>query len=337
MAGVRRDMWTIPLWLKLPKEMVMVKTIMPSGNGNINDDVTGGSPAVTSSGISRGMMIIALVFFMGLMSAGYAINVYTQSVDALVEDTKTSAEQFEKLFNDRVETRLETLKLAMLSLLQNGAMVSAFVRDDRAALIASVAPFFQDVLLKQFQITKLGFFTPPATVYLQADDLGVFGADLSLIRKTVATATGRGEVVIGVEAGKDIIGLRVVIPIVDKNRVQGAISVTDPINNALDHASEISGLEYAVGLDRERAEQTEHMFDPKIDVIRDSDVYYIYSSPTLHQLFRNMDFNPRSLHEALVPSGNRKMFVKSFSVKNFAGKPTMVVSSVSDLTEALIE
>lgn len=318
--------------------MVMMKKIRISDSRFGDADVTAVSrTAIPASGTHRGMMIIALVFLMGLLSAGYAINTYTQSVEILVEHTKTNAERFEKIFIDRVATRLETLKLAILSLLQDGTMVSAFVRDDRSALIAEVAPFFQNVLLKQFSISKLGFFTPPATVYLQADDLNLFGVDVSRSRRTVVTAIESGDVVTGIETGKNIIGLRAVIPIHDQKRIKGAMSITDPINTVLDHAAAITGLEYAVGMDKERAEQVNHVSDPNNDISRGSDIYYVYSTETMHQLFRHMDFNPRSLNEMLVASGNRKVFVKSFSVNNFAGNPTMVVSSLLDLTEALIQ
>ena len=298
-----------------------------------------GKVAVGHGGIGRWIIIGLLVVASGLVAGFYGINQYFSFTGTEIETVKRDSQRFETVFRDTSASRLETLQISLESLLNDRELVTSFVRHDRDALIKHITPFFQDVLLKEHNINQLNFFTPPAIEYLRVQEPKSFGADLSKVRKTILGAIERRHLVAAPEAGAGgVIGLRAVAPIFDDaQNVVGTIGLNDPFQNSLDRARATVGMDWAAGLDKERAEITERPSQPKVESFQGTDVYYVYSTPETGKVIRSLNFNSRAGDLPLQMAGDRTYFLRTFFVNNFTGKPTIVVATVHELTGAFAE
>jgi hypothetical protein len=299
---------------------------------------TAGDADRSAGGAGRWLIVAVLVVIAGALSGFYGINEYASGTGVQIEEARANSERFATIYQDSAEKRLATLRFGLDILLNNKVITDAFTRDDRATLQAKVEPFFKDVLHKRYEIDQLNFFTPPAIVYLRADNPKVFGNDLSAVRKTIVVAGERRQMVSGMETGLGgIVALRAVAPVLDGARLVGTIGVGDAISHFLDHAAATSGMDYALGLNRAVAEKAERPVDPKNDAVLGTDVFFVYSSPDTGRIIRNASFDPRVTTPVLVPVGDRTVFIKTFVLNNFAGVPTVVVATVRDMTEAFAE
>lgn len=284
----------------------------------------------TKSWLSLAIVIIAA----GVLSGFYAINEYAGGTGILINNARANAERFEGIYRVTSEKRLNTLRFVLEILSQDDEIVGAFRRDERVALAAKVVPLFKEVLHARYGMDQLNFFTPPATVYLRADDPAVMGHDLSAVRKTVVMAAERRQMVSGMETGLGgVVALRAVIPVLDDGRVVGTMGVGDAITDFLNAAAATSGMEYALGLDRAIADKAERAPDPAKDAIQGKDVFFAFSSPLANQVLRQIEINPRASASELRSFGTRTIFIKTFSLNNFSGVPTVVVATLLDLTE----
>jgi hypothetical protein len=287
-------------------------------------------------GLSRGLMIAAVLVVSGLLSAFFALDKYSSDSAVLIKNAKANSERFEMVYRDSAATRLSTLRLAVNILQENNEITAAFAKDDRAALMNKVLPFYKEVLKQRFDIDQFIFWTPPAKLYLRSSDPKSFGIDASSIRPIVVAANEKRAEVSGMETGiGGVIGLRALIPIMDGLRMVGAIELGSELSTLLQRASTTANLDYAIGLDQKRAENVQLHVDAKNDSVQGTDIFYIYSSPAVGQMVRSMSFNPRNPEAQIVDAGRKTIFVRSFAITNFSGVPTVVVATMLDLTDEM--
>jgi signal transduction histidine kinase len=286
------------------------------------------------AGVGQWLVIAGLVIVAGVLAGFYAINDYAAGTGVLVDNARANAGRFESLYRDAAEKRLDTLRFALETLAQDEEITSAFIHGDRKALAAKVAPLYKEVLHPRYGMDQLNFFTPPATVYLRADDTSVMGNDLSAVRKTVVLAGERRQMVSGMETGLGgVVALRAVLPVLDGGRVVGTMGVGDAIASLLAQAAATSGLDYALGLDRAVAERAERAPNPATDAPQGKDVFFVFSNPAVGAILRQVEFDPRSTAPVLAPVGTRTIFIKTFPLNNFSGVPTVVIATLLDLTD----
>lgn len=290
------------------------------------------------SGAGRWLLVAIVVVAAGVLSGFYGVNEYASGTKVLVDIAKADSERFETVYRDTSDKRLATLRFSLDILRSNGAITTAFSKDDRPALQAKVEGFFKNTLNKRYDFDQLNFFTPPATVYLRSDDPKVYGNDLSAVRRTVVVAGERRQMVSGMETGLGgVVALRAVAPVLDGARLVGTIGVGDAITRYLNLASSTAGMDYALGLNRQVAEKAERAPDPKNDTVLDDDVFTHYSTPETGQLMRSITFKPRATDSTLLAQGGRNIFVRTFVLNNFAGVPTVVIATLRDLSAGFID
>ena len=181
-------------------------------------------------------VILLITLAAGVLSGFYAINEYASGTGVIVKSANANAERFEAVFRDLVQARFRALNLASEVMLQSRVTVEAFAKNDRAALIGRIEPFFQE-LHKDHGIVQLNFWIPPATLYYRAGDPTRFGEDLSTVRKSIVAASGRKQKILAVETGLGgVIALRAITPVIIEDKFIGVLEFVSDFNIPLERA-----------------------------------------------------------------------------------------------------
>ena len=295
------------------------------------------APGITDSagksGASRWLAIAGIVVAAAVLAGFYAVNEYASSTGAIVKSAANNSTRFQAIFNDLLQARYRTLNIAAEVMLQSRVTVEAFAKDDRAALVARMEPFYE-TLRKSHGVEQLNFWQPPAKVYYRAGQPTVFGMDLSAFRRTIVAANERRQRISAIETGLGgVIALRAIMPVVVDEKFIGVVEFVSNFDVLLERASETSGLKWAVSLNKETADRVERPADPKVDAWQGNDVYYRYSDPATAQTVRTIKFDSRAKDHALVSSEGRTFFVRAFPLMNFSGQPTITVATLLDVTQ----
>lgn len=290
------------------------------------------------SSTSKVLIVILVMAAAAVVSAFYAINEYASGTGAIVKNADRNSDRFEAVFRDLVQARFRAMNLAADVMQQSRVTVEAFARDDRAALVSRMDPFFKETLEKNHGVAQLNFWLPPAKLYYRAGDPKSFGQDLSAFRRSVVAANERRQRISAIETGAGgVIAIRAIVPVVVDDKHIGVVEYATGFDIPLERASSTTGLKWAVGLMKEVSERVERPADPKVDAWKGNDVFYLYSDPITGEIMRAADFDPRAKTYTLTKAVGKTMFVKTFPVLNFSGVPTIVVATSLDVTEGFAE
>ncbi|OAN48440.1 hypothetical protein A6A04_20115 [Paramagnetospirillum marisnigri] len=288
-----------------------------------------------SAGTSRLVIVLAVAAVAAVVSAFYSINEYANGTGAIVSSADKNAGRFEMVFRDFIQARMRAMSIAADTMLQSRINMEAFAKDDRAGLVSRIDPFFTEILSKDHGVTNLAFWKAPATLYYRAGDSKNFGQDLSGFRKTVVAANERRQRVLAIETGMGgLIAIRAVVPIFFEDKHVGALDFGTSFAIPLERAMATSGLQWAVGLQKEVSARVERPADAKVDAWKGNDVFYLYSDQATGEAVRAAEFDPRGKGYTLTQVGDKTVFIKSFPVVNFSGVPTIVVATVLDVSDA---
>lgn len=286
------------------------------------------------TGLGRWLWICASVGLAAVASAFFGINDYSAATSALVATARRNSQRFEAVYADAAETRLASLRMGVDLILANPDITGPFIRDDRPALIATVLPLFTGVLQPRYGTNQFNFWTPPAKLYLRANDLKEFGTDGTAARRSVVASIERHAALSGMEAGLGgRLGIRAMAPILDGTRLVGVVELGDDLVTILKRARASTGVEFAAGLDRKRSDEVERVANKATDAIQGTDVFFEYSSEETARLIRGQTFNAREAAGELLQSDGRSVFIRPFAISNFAGIPTVVVATVFELSQ----
>jgi hypothetical protein len=151
----------------------------------------------------------------------------------------------------------------------------------------------------------------------------------------VVAANERRQRVQAVETGAGgVIAIRTIVPVFFEDKHVGAIGFGTSFSIPLERATATSGLQWAVGLQKEVSDRVERPADPKVDAWKGNDVFYLYSDQATGDAIRAAEFDPRAKGYTLSQAGGKTVFIKTFPVVNFSGVPTIVVATVLDVTDA---
>lgn len=273
----------------------------------------------------------------GLFAGFYGIDSYFAGTGAIVGNVNSNAGRFESVFRDLLAARFRVMGLAADVMLQDSVAIEAFARNDRPALVARIEPFFEQ-LQKRHSIDQLNFWTPPARIYYRAGQPNDFGADFSRYRRTIVAANERQQRVLAVEAG--IAGhtdVRAIVPVIHDGKFMGVLELASTIDVPLERASETSGLKWAVGITKETSERVERPANQKTDAWQKDDVFYMFSDPRTAEIMRSISFDPNAKGYTLARDGSRTIFVKTFTVVDFAGVRAIAIATLQDVSDPFSE
>lgn len=282
---------------------------------------------------SRAWYFAGIVALAALIAGFYGVDGYSAATGTVVNNVNSNAGRFESVFRDLLAARFRVMALAADVMLQDSVAIEAFAKNDRPALVARIEPFFEQ-LQKRHSIEQLNFWTPPARIYFRGGQPNDFGADFSKYRRTIVAANERQQRVQAIEIGSaGHVDVRAIVPVVYDGKFIGALELASTFDVPLERASETSGLKWAIGITRETSERVERPANQKTDAWQKDDVFYLFSDPRTAEIVRSIRFDPNAKSYTLAKDGSRTIFVKTFTVVDFAGARAIAIATLQDVSE----
>ena len=196
-------------------------------------------------------------------------------------------------------------------------VADAVAKGDRDAMSALLlAPM---AALKPQGIPLISFHAPPAIAFYRAHDPKTFGEDISARRKTVVESNSTGKPIVGVEAGRDSLGIFAMTPIMRDGKSIAVADIGVSFGKQfVDSAKQRFGIDLAV-----------HRFDGKA-FVRISSTMGDNSDVTPDELKRVFDGG--TLRRDATLNGHPAALYLG-QIKNYAGQPIAVMELVKDTTE----
>ena len=235
--------------------------------------------------------------------------------------TRLALEQQLKLQYDSVIAALDYEGRAALAVSTAMAAVpqvaDAVTKGDRPALSALLGD--ANKALKAQGMPLMNLILPPATMFLRIHDPKAFGDDISARRITVVTANKTGKPIVGVEQGRDTLGIFAMTPIMRDGK---SIAVTDVGvtfgQEFVDRAKQRFGIDLAVHwFDGKSFKKLSSTFGDGV-VATESEVKSVFDGSSL-QRDASIGGHPAALYVG--------------QVKNYAGQPIAVIEVIKDTTE----
>ncbi|MGA9089729.1 MAG: methyl-accepting chemotaxis protein [Bradyrhizobium sp.] len=235
--------------------------------------------------------------------------------------TRLALDQQLKLQYDSVIAALDyegRAALAVSAVIANLSPVAdAIAKGDRDALMPLLqAPF---AALKSQGIPLISFHTPPATAFFRVHAPKLFGEDISARRTTVVESNKTGKPIVGVEAGRDSLGVFAMTPIMRDGKSLAVADVGVSFGKQfVDSAKQRFGVDLAV-----------HRFDGKAFV---SIASTLGAASDVTQDELKSVFDGGHLRRDATLNGHPAALYLG-QIRNYAGQPVAVIELVKDTTE----
>jgi methyl-accepting chemotaxis protein len=196
-------------------------------------------------------------------------------------------------------------------------VAEAVATGDRDALM----PLLQAPLsaIKPQGMPLISFHTPPATAFFRVHEPKIFGEDISARRKTVVVSNTTGKPIVGVEPGRDSLGVFAMTPIMRDGKSVGVVDIGVSFGKPfVDNAKLRFGVDLAVYRFDGKA------FSPLASTLGDG------STATQDEL--KSAFDGGTLRRDATLGGHPAALYLG-QIKNYAGQPVAVIELVKDTTE----
>src|SRR3954447_2440209 len=196
-------------------------------------------------------------------------------------------------------------------------VADAVTKGDRAALSALLGD--ANKALRAQGMPLMNLILPPATIFLRLHDPKAFGDDISARRITVVTANKTGKPIVGVEQGRDTLGIFAMTPILRDGKSLGVIDVGVTFGQEfVDRAKKRFGIDLAVHwFDGKAFKKLSSTFGDGV-VATESELKGVFDGAALQR-------------DATI--GGHPAAVYVGQVKNYAGQPIAVIEVIKDTTE----
>jgi len=235
--------------------------------------------------------------------------------------TSLALDQQLKLQYDSVMAALDyegRAALAVSAVIANLPPVAdAVAKGEREPLMALLqAPL---AAIKPQGMPLISFQTPPATNFFRVHEPKIFGEDISARRKTVVESNTTGKPIVGVEPGRDSLGVFGMTPIMRDGKIIGVVDIGVSFGKPfVDNAKRRFGVDLAV-----------YRFDGKAftgiastlgdgSAVTQDELKSVFDGGALR---RDATFNG---HPVALYLGQ---------IRNYAGQPVAVIELVKDTTE----
>jgi methyl-accepting chemotaxis protein len=235
--------------------------------------------------------------------------------------TRLALDQQLKLQYDSVIAALDyegRAALAVSAVIANLPPVAeAIAHSNRDGLMALLQGSLE--ALKPQGMPLISFHTPPATAFFRVHAPKIFGEDISARRKTVVESNQTGKPIVGVEPGRDSLGIFAMTPIMRDGKTLGVADIGVSFGKEfVDSAKRRFGVDLAV-----------YRFDGKVfasiaSTLGDG------SAATQDEL--KSAFDGGALRRDAMVNGHPAALYLG-QIKNYAGEPVAVIELVKDITE----
>jgi methyl-accepting chemotaxis protein len=196
-------------------------------------------------------------------------------------------------------------------------VADAIAKGDRDGLGALLGDAMK-VLTAQ-GIPLITFETPPALAFYRLHAPKVFGDDMSSRRNTVVETIKAGKPIVGVEPGREVLGIFGLTPIIRDGKSVAAVDVGAAFGKEfVDRAKQRFGVDLAVhSFDGKEFKKLSSTFGDTV-VTTSEEMKSVFNGAALH---RETNFDG---HSAALYVGQ---------IKNYAGQPVAVLEVIKDTTE----
>jgi methyl-accepting chemotaxis protein len=196
-------------------------------------------------------------------------------------------------------------------------VAEAVANNDRDALMALLQGSL--AALKPQGMPLISFHTPPATAFFRVHAPKIFGEDISARRKTVVESIKTGKPIVGVEPGRESLGIFAMTPIIRDGKTIAVADIGAAFGKEfVDRAKQRFGVDLAV-----------HWFDGK-EFKKLSSTFGDAVVATPEEL--KSVFNGAALRRDATLNGHPAALYLG-QIKNYAGEPIAVIELVKDTTE----
>jgi methyl-accepting chemotaxis protein len=196
-------------------------------------------------------------------------------------------------------------------------VAEAVANNDRDALMALLQGSL--AALKPQGMPLISFHTPPATAFFRVHAPKIFGEDISARRKTVVESIKTGKPIVGVEPGRESLGIFAMTPIIREGKTIAVADIGAAFGKEfVDRAKQRFGVDLAV-----------HWFDGK-EFKKLSSTFGDAVVATPEEL--KSVFNGAALRRDATLNGHPAALYLG-QIKNYAGEPIAVIELVKDTTE----
>jgi methyl-accepting chemotaxis protein len=196
-------------------------------------------------------------------------------------------------------------------------VAEAVAHSDRDGLMALLQGSL--TALKPQGMPLISFHTPPATAFFRVHAPKVFGEDISARRKTVVESNQTGKPIVGVEPGRDSLGIFAMTPIMRDGKTLGVADIGVSFGKEfVDSAKRRFGVDLAV-----------YRLDGK-DFASIASTLGDSSAATQDEL--KIAFDGGALRRDATVNGHPAALYLG-QIKNYAGEPVAVIELVKDTTE----
>ena len=196
-------------------------------------------------------------------------------------------------------------------------VTDAIAKGDRDAIMALLGEPMKALSAQGFPFINLTL--PPATIFLRVHDPKAFGDDVSARRVTVVASNKTGKPIVGVEAGRDTLGIFAITPIMRDGKVLATADVGAAFGKEfVDRAKQRFGVDLAVHwFDGKSFRKLSSTFGDGVVATQD-ELKSVFDGAALRRE-ANFDGHPAALYLG--------------QIKNFAGQPVAVLEVIKDTTE----
>ena len=196
-------------------------------------------------------------------------------------------------------------------------VADAVTNGDRAALSALLND--ANKALKAQGMPLMNLILPPATIFLRVHDPKAFGDDISGRRLTVVTANNTGKPIVGVEQGRDTLGIFAMMPIMRDGKSLAVADVGVTFGQEfVDRAKQRFGIDLAVHwFDGKSFKKLSSTFGDAV-VATQEELKGVFDGATLQR-------------DASIGGHSAAVYVGQ--VKNYAGQPVAVIEVIKNTTE----
>src|SRR6202165_448445 len=196
-------------------------------------------------------------------------------------------------------------------------VAEAIAKGDRDALMALLDGPMK--ALKAQGMPLISFHTPPATAFFRVHEPKIFGEDISARLKTVVESNKTGKPIVGVEPGRDSLGIFAMTPIMRDGKSIAVADIGVSFGKQfVDSAKQRFGVDLAV-----------HRFDGKVFT---SIASTLGDSVAATQDELKSVFEGGALRRDATLNGHPAALYLG-QIRNYAGQPVAVIELVKDTTE----
>jgi methyl-accepting chemotaxis protein len=196
-------------------------------------------------------------------------------------------------------------------------VADAIAKGDRGALAALLDGPMKALTAQGFPL--ITFQTPPALVFYRVHAPKVFGDDISARRNTVVEATKTGKPIVGVEPGREALGIFGMTPIMRDGKTFANVDVGAAFGKEfVDRAKKRFGIDLAVhSFDGKEFKKLSSTFGDTAVASQD-ELKSVFDGAALHR-DTTFDGHPAALYVG--------------QIRNYAGQPVAVLEVIKDTTE----